>query len=124
MEQKLFKQNFVDELKNKLFEAEVNLAALKEILPVMQATRESLQRKVYMSNQFIEKMQKDPTKEAREKRQREELQLKIWQEKMKKQNEEIDKTIQRNEDLEITINNLSIFIKTAEKLKWPKKNQP
>ena len=117
MEQKLFKQNFIDELKNKLWESEINLAALKEILPVMQDTRERLQSKIDMSNQFIEEQQKDPTKEAREKRQREEAQLKLWQDKMKKQNEEIDKTIQRNEDLEITINNLSIFIKVAEKKK-------
>jgi len=117
MEQKIFKQNFIDELKNKLWESEINLQALKEILPTMQETKEKLQSRIDMSNQFIEEMQKDPSREAREKRQREEIQLKVWQEKMKKQNEEIDKTIQRNEDLEITINNLSIFIKVAEKKK-------
>lgn len=112
-----FKQKFIQELKDKLFEAEVNQTALAEILPQMQETKESLQSQIDISNQFIGEMQKDPSYEARQKRQREEKQLKKWEEKMKKQNEEIDKTIQRNEDLEKTIDNLSIFIGVAEKMK-------
>ena len=125
------KRNYIDDLRFKLWEAELNLGGIRRILPTMQETRERIQSQIDICQKAIEEFQKDPTREAREKRQREEEALKKLNAKMADQNLQIyggekdqngkimhiEGAIERGNALEETINNLKIFIEEAQKLK-------
>ena len=92
MENQTHKQwgkNFIEELKNKKFEAEVNLRALQRILPEMQNTRERILSNINISKEFIKEMVADPSYEARQKRKNEEDKLKEWEIKLEDQNLQI-----------------------------------
>ena len=124
---KQWRKNFIEELKNKKFEAEVNLRALQRILPEMQNTRERILSNINISKEFIKEMVADPSYEARQKRKNEEDKLKEWEIKLEDQNlqiyggekngKKIIGLIQKADDLELTIKNLSIYIEESIKNK-------
>lgn len=126
-------QKYIDDFRYQKWEAGINLKANEEILPDMEDIREKLQNRVKMCQERIEELEKDPSREARDKRKKEEEELKKWSARLEFQNiqidggelynketgkkERIDGVIQQKQKLETTIKNLSIFIKVAEKHK-------
>lgn len=127
------KEAFIDNLRFQKYEAEVNLVSVRDILPEMQEAKVGMQRKIDISKDFIAKMEESPIRESREKKQKEEKNLKVLEQKMedqvlqidggKRYNSETKKdevmagVITRIEAFETTIKNLGIFIRNAEKLK-------
>ncbi len=108
-------KEYIDDLQKKKTEAEINLDALPEILAKMQATKESIVEKIGLCQQEIERLEQDPTYEARQKRKTAEEDRKKHGETLEKQEEQIKNTLKVIEGFENEKFTFGVLIEKAKK---------
>ena len=121
---KQFKEEYIRELENKLWLTGIEIEVNKEILAEQEGRLERMKSQAEICANAIIEFQKDPSREAREKRKAEEDKLREWEEKIKWQTMEIiggkigDKikigTKQKLESFEDNIRNLELYLKKVK----------
>lgn len=117
MNPKEFKPQFIDDLTNKKWAAEVEVDTQKEILMGQESTKERILDWIKVSQEAISELEKDPSREARDNRKTEEKKLERLNKKLIDQQEEITKTNTAIEKWSRQAEILAIYIKVAEKHK-------
>ena len=117
MKLKDFQQGFLEDLTNKKWAAKIEIETQQEIQKEQESTAQRMLDQIKISKDFIAEMEKDPSREARDKRRAEETKLAGLEKNLKDQQEEIDKTTKGVEKWQRQEEILSIYIKKAEENK-------
>jgi len=112
-----FKKGFLEDLTNKKWAAKIETETQQEILREQESTADRMLEQIKVSQDFIAEMEKDPSREARDKRRAEETKLSGLEKNLKDQQEEMDKTLKGIEKWQRQEEILSIYIKKAEENK-------
>lgn len=117
MNPKEFKPQFIDDMTNKKWAAEVEIDTQKEILMGQESTKDRILDWIKVSQDSISELEKDPSREARDKRKIEEKKLEDLKKKLIDQQGEIDKTNTAIEKWSRQAEILAIYLRVAEKHK-------